>query len=227
MNSITRAAGFAAAFLLAVAGTAYGASSQTWDSAPITSSLVDHESASLQSGDLGLNPADGAGVAAQPAVDLQPAPAPIPEPSPAETGQDARRPLAELVGDYASAETGGSEHECLAGAVYFEAKGEPLQGQLSVAEVVLNRSHSGRFPASLCGVVKQRGQFSFVRGGHFPAIARGSAAWHKAVAIARIAMADMADGPAPRALFFHATRVSPGWHGLTRLATIGNHVFYR
>ena len=117
--------------------------------------------------------------------------------------------------------------ECLAGAVYFELKGEPLQGQLSVAEVILNRTRSGRFPSSICGVVKQRSQFSFVRGGRFPPIARSSAAWRKAVGIARVAMQDLADGPAPRALFFHATYVSPGWRGLTRVATVGNHIFYR
>jgi len=93
--------------------------------------------------------------------------------------------------------------------------------------VVLNRSRSGRFPSTICGVVTQRGQFSFIRAGRFPPIARATAAWRKAVAIARIAMDDMADGPAPRALFFHATRVSPGWRGLTRVATVGNHIFYR
>ena len=89
------------------------------------------------------------------------------------------------------------QHECLAGAVYFESKGEPLRGQLSVAEVILNRARSGRFPASVCGVVKQRGQFSFVRGGRIPAIARASLAWKRAVAIAHIAREDLADGPAP------------------------------
>jgi spore germination cell wall hydrolase CwlJ-like protein len=139
----------------------------------------------------------------------------------------APRSLAELVADLAGASTTGADHECLAGAVYFEAKGEPLRGQLGVAEVVLNRARSGRFASSVCGVVKQRGQFSFIRAGRFPPIARSTAAWRNAVAIARIAMDKMAEGPAPRALFFHATRVSPGWRGLTRIATIGNHVFYR
>ena len=52
-------------------------------------------------------------------------------------------------------ETGDAEQECLANAVYFEARGEPLRGQLAVAEVVMNRAASGRFPASLCGVVVQ------------------------------------------------------------------------
>ena len=98
---------------------------------------------------------------------------------------------------------------------------------LSVAEVVLNRARSGSFPASLCGVVKQRGQFSFVRGGRLPAVRRDSAAWRKAVAVAHITRAELAEGAAPKALFFHARRVAPGWSRATRVATIGNHVFYR
>ncbi|MEA3010969.1 MAG: hypothetical protein QOJ91_2661 [Sphingomonadales bacterium] len=137
-----------------------------------------------------------------------------------------RRTLAELVADHSGTQTADAQQECLAGAVYFEAKGEPLNGQLSVAEVILNRARSGRFPASACGVVKQPGQFSFIRGGRFPAIARTSPAWKRAVAIAHIAVQDLADSPAPRALFFHAKRVSPGWR-LTRVAAVGNHIFYR
>lgn len=229
MSPIVRAAGIAAASLLAVIGTAYAAPVEGWEAAPATTSFFDHASASLQGGELDLNPVDDGGVpvaATVPASD-QPEAATIPESAPAEAEPDVKRPLADLVGDLATAETSGGEHECLAGAVYFESKGESLQGQLSVAEVVLNRSRSGRFPSTICGVVKQRGQFSFIRAGGFPPIARASAAWRKAVAIARIAMDDMAHGPAPRALFFHATYVSPGWRGLTRVATIGNHVFYR
>lgn len=227
-----RAAGLAAASLLAVVGTAYAAPAQTWDSVSATSSFLDHASASLQGGDLGLNPLAEPVAQAAPEPVVEPvagheAPAPVAEPLSAEPEQPVRRPLAELVADHMTAETAGAEHECLAGAVYFESKGESLQGQLSVAEVVLNRSRSGRFPASICGVVTQRSQFSFIRGGRFPPIARSTAAWRKAVAIAHIAMRDLADGPAPRALFFHATRVSPGWRGLTRVATVGNHIFYR
>ena len=138
-----------------------------------------------------------------------------------------RRSLAELVADHGRTEADDAQHECLAVAVYFEAKGESLEGQLSVAEVVLNRAESGRFPASVCGVVKQPSQFSFVRGGRFPPIPRASAAWRKAVAIAHIAREELADGAAPTALFFHARYVSPGWRKLTRVATVGNHIFYR
>jgi hypothetical protein len=77
--------------------------------------------------------------------------------------------------------TSSREQECLAGAIYFEAKSESLEGQLAVADVIINRARSGRFPASLCGVVFQRSQFSFVRGGDFPPIARSSQDWREAV----------------------------------------------
>ena len=114
---------------------------------------------------------------------------------------------------------------CLAGAIYFEAKGEPLSGQLAVAEVIMNRAASGRFAKSVCAVVTQAGQFSFVRGGRIPAIAN-NANYRTAVAVAQVALRDQWDSPAPKALFFHARRVSPGWR-MTKVASIGNHVFYR
>jgi len=118
------------------------------------------------------------------------------------------------------------EMQCLAGTVYFESKGESLQGQLAVARVVLARVESSRFPDSICGVVFQRSQFSFVRGGKMPAIKTGSRHWRNAVAIAKIAMNDGWKSSVEGALFFHARYVSPGWR-LQRLATIDNHIFYR
>lgn len=118
-----------------------------------------------------------------------------------------------------------SELECLAGAVYFESKGEPLSGQLAVANVVINRTKSGRFPASICSVVKQPSQFSFVRGGRIPAVG-SNAQYRTATAIAKIALADSWDNPAPKALYFHARRVSPGWNR-ARVTMIGNHIFFR
>jgi spore germination cell wall hydrolase CwlJ-like protein len=118
-----------------------------------------------------------------------------------------------------------SELSCLAGAVYFESKGEPLSGQLAVANVIINRTTSGRFPTTICSVVRQPGQFSFVRGGRIPAVGP-NAQYRTAAAIAKIAMADGWDNPAPKALYFHARRVSPNW-GKARVALIGNHVFFR
>lgn len=119
-----------------------------------------------------------------------------------------------------------AELNCLAIGVYYESKGEPLAGQLAVADVILNRTTSGRFPASVCGVLTQRGQFSFVKGGRLPDVDTSRPAWKTAVAIARVATQDLWDSPAEGALFFHARRVSPKW-SRTRVASLGNHVFYR
>lgn len=114
---------------------------------------------------------------------------------------------------------------CLAGAIYFESKGESLAGQLAVAEVVLNRTESGRFPPDVCGVVTQRGQFSFVRNGAIPAIDAGNAAYRRAVAVAKVALADVWHEQVPDALYFNGTRAGHG--GSKRVAAIGNHAFYR
>jgi spore germination cell wall hydrolase CwlJ-like protein len=136
------------------------------------------------------------------------------------------RDLASLVSAHAADDTADSDEKCLAGAIYFEAKGESFEGQLAVAQVVLNRMNSGRFARSICGVVFQSGQFSFVRGGTIPAVRTNNKGWRDAVAISRIARAKLHPSNADDALFFHAKRVSPRWK-LTRVAAIGNHVFYR
>jgi N-acetylmuramoyl-L-alanine amidase len=134
--------------------------------------------------------------------------------------------LAEAVADQDMPADVDPELACLAGAIYFESKGEPLSGQLAVANVIMNRVESGRFPSTICGVVTQRGQFSFIRHGEIPAIDHGRKAYRTAMAVAQIAMSDDWKNPAPDALFFHATRVRPGW-GKAEVATIGHHIFYR
>ncbi|MGL6044241.1 MAG: cell wall hydrolase [Sandaracinobacteroides sp.] len=118
-----------------------------------------------------------------------------------------------------------AQMKCLATAVYFEAKGEPLDGQLAVAQVILNRVENGRFGRDICGVVKAPRQFSFVRGGQMPD-PRGMAQYVTAEAIALIAVSGSWAEIVPDATHFHATRVSPGWK-LRRVATVGQHVFYR
>ena len=154
------------------------------------------------------------------------APAPLVEEDPAPSVKPSSN-LAALVSQLRGVEAGNRELECLAGAVYFESKGEPLAGQLAVGHVIANRAHSnGRFPSSYCGVVFQRGQFSFVRGHGMPAIARGGLQWKNAVAIAKIVDQKLHASAIGSALFFHARRVSPSWH-MTRVATLGNHIFYR
>lgn len=112
---------------------------------------------------------------------------------------------------------------CLATAVYFEARGEPLEGQLAVAQAILNRVASGRYAGSACGVIHQAGQFSF-SSARAP---RNGNDWRVAQAIAAIAQDKGWQQVAPHATSFHATFVKPGWSGMTRVAQIGNHVFYR
>lgn len=116
--------------------------------------------------------------------------------------------------------------ECLAGAIYFEAKSESYAGRLAVGRVITARARSGRFPASYCGVVYQPSQFSFVHGRSLPAADRTSRAWQEAVKLALIADQGLWKSPVEGAMFFHAARVSPNW-GKARMARIDNHVFYR
>ena len=118
------------------------------------------------------------------------------------------------------------ELNCLAGAIYFEAKSESLAGQLAVGRVIVARSKSGRFPNSYCGVVYQPSQFSFVRGGGMPGVAKASRQWKNAVAVAQIAHTGTWRSPVEGALYFHAAYVSPGWR-LKRVGRVENHVFYR
>jgi spore germination cell wall hydrolase CwlJ-like protein len=144
--------------------------------------------------------------------------------------QQAAKPsgdLASMVAQLRAPEAGSHELECLATGVYFEAKSEPLAGQLAVGQVIANRAQSGgRFPSSYCGVLFQRGQFSFVHGGRLPSVPRANKQWQTAVAIAKIVDQGLKESSVGDALFFHARYVSPGWR-MKRIASIGNHVFFR
>lgn len=153
---------------------------------------------------------------------------PLPAPAPAVTELTEAGSLPELIGMIDTAVPMTEEMRCLAGAVYFEARGEPLAGQLAVAQVIINRSEDGRFPRTYCGVVAQPGQFSFMRGSRMPAIRTGSPAWERAVAVAQIAHKGLWESEAGEAVFFHAKYVRPSWsQRKTRLAQIDTHIFYR
>lgn len=125
-----------------------------------------------------------------------------------------------------ASDPGSRELECLAVGIYYESKSEPLAGQLAVGHVIASRAKSGRFASTYCGVLFQRSQFSFVRGNSYPAPARASRQWHNAVAVAKIVDQKLHGSAVPGALFFHAKRVSPRWR-LSRIGSVGNHVFYR
>jgi spore germination cell wall hydrolase CwlJ-like protein len=140
------------------------------------------------------------------------------------TADSRRHTLAALVSQMRD-EDGkiGRQLGCLANAVYFEARGEPLEGQLAVAQTIINRVESGRYASTICGVIAQRGQFGFGRA----KARRNGQDWETALAIARIASHDMWDDMAAGAMNFHANWVRPGWDRDDRITRIGNHIFYR
>jgi spore germination cell wall hydrolase CwlJ-like protein len=129
------------------------------------------------------------------------------------------------------APTGGADWECLREAIYHEARGESVQGQFAVAEVILNRVDHGSYGRGVCGVVNRAGSgscaFSYTCDGASDTL-RDPQARDRAGRIARL----MLDG-APRALtggatYFHTTGVRPSWsRQFDRTAQIGAHFFYR
>ena len=144
----------------------------------------------------------------------------------------APRPLTlgEMVSAYHASEALDDEQNCLATAVYHEARGETLEGQLAVARVIINRAASGRYPTTMCGVVKQPWQFSFVNphSGRMPGVDAASDSWRKAKAIAEIAVKNAAASVSTDVLWYHADYVAPSWgRRLTRANKIGAHIFYR
>jgi spore germination cell wall hydrolase CwlJ-like protein len=138
-------------------------------------------------------------------------------------------PLYALADRYGATATAlDQETNCLATAVYFEARGESLEGQLAVARVVMNRAASGKYPSTWCATIKQPAQFSFVRHGAFPAVDTGSDAWRKAEGIARLAAANIVPSVSTDVLWYHANYVAPSWGRRLNMAQrIGQHIFYR
>lgn len=137
-------------------------------------------------------------------------------------------PLYALVDKFATNAPLDEQTNCLATAIYFESRGESLEGQLAVAHVVMNRAASGRYPPTWCEVVKQPYQFSFVRHGEFPQADTNSEAWKKAEAVAELAAANVVPSISPDVLWYHANYVAPSWrHNLQEVRQIGAHIFYR
>jgi spore germination cell wall hydrolase CwlJ-like protein len=125
------------------------------------------------------------------------------------------------------------ERRCLATAIYFEARGEPVRGQIAVAQVILNRVRSPLFPQTICGVVyqgqMQKGcQFSFACDGRTD-IPRDNDQWALAQDISKQIMAGELWLPeVGYSTFYHANYVSPGWaHAMNKIDKIGRHIFYK
>ena len=135
-------------------------------------------------------------------------------------------------------EVANSERECLAQAIYHEARGESSAGQLAVANVIVNRARSSKFPSSLCGVVYQganngryRCQFTFACDGRDDAPGERQA-WARSVSLALDVYAEYATGEEigavpDSALFYHTTNVRPSWaYTYSQVAEVGSHIFY-
>ncbi|WP_374625936.1 cell wall hydrolase [Devosia sp.] len=130
------------------------------------------------------------------------------------------------------------ERLCLAQAIYHEARGEPREGQLAVANVIINRAMSKKYPSTICGVVFQNAdkgrykcQFTFACDGRSD-MGRERTAWNRSLQMADEAFYEFQRGDRPgvipdSALFYHTTAVAPRWsNSFRRVAAIGSHVFY-
>lgn len=128
---------------------------------------------------------------------------------------------------------------CLATAVYFEARGEPMVGQVAVASVIMNRVEDRRFPNDVCSVVKQgpvyrsgapvrhKCQFSFYCDGKSDKM-RDKAAKLRATRISELVLSRTIMDPTEGSTFYHANYVLPSWAATKRrVVQINKHVFYQ
>ncbi len=130
-----------------------------------------------------------------------------------------------------------TEFQCLAEAIYFEARGEPTAGQVAVAQVILNRVESPLYPDTICNVVYQnaemsnRCQFSFACDGKEEEMDDPDG-YADAVVAAKKAMACDSTcrenkGGVATSTFYHANYVEPDWSSkFQKTGTIGRHIFY-
>jgi spore germination cell wall hydrolase CwlJ-like protein len=134
-----------------------------------------------------------------------------------------------------TAEMRDKQLDCLAKNIYHEAKGEPFEGKVAVAQVTINRATSGQFPSDICKVVYQKNvvyekvlcQFSWYCEQATVAKPKNAAAYKECQIVARQVLLEEFRLPSlNKALYFHATHINPGWKK-EKVATIGNHVFYK
>lgn len=125
-----------------------------------------------------------------------------------------------------------AELMCLALAVYFEARSESLDGQAAVAQVVLNRVESSRYPGTICEVVTEGGarrnrcQFSYWCDGK-EEVPRNREAWRRAQVVAKLVSVGTLKPSVGKATHYHAVYANPYWRNqLTYVATVGHHLFY-
>ncbi len=113
--------------------------------------------------------------------------------------------------------------KCLTNALYHEARGEPVKGVVAVAHVILNRAKSQKFPSSVCAVVYQPKQFSFVGSLNI----RDEETYLVLDKIAKEVYDGNIPDPTDGAMWYHSKNVHPYWAKRGTGETIGNHIFYR
>ncbi len=121
---------------------------------------------------------------------------------------------------------------CMAKNLYYEAAMESHEGKLAVAQVTINRANNGNYPSDICGVVYQKTgttcQFSWTCEENKPQV-KNRYAWEECLYIARRALTESVlheELAKAKAMFYHATYVSPEWTNTKFIKKIGNHVFY-
>jgi spore germination cell wall hydrolase CwlJ-like protein len=225
----------------AVADAAFGGSRLYFDAAPMGAALAAVEPWAAGDAPVLVVPA-----VAVPAVVQLPLIAPAKPPAQADTqpgvtvagkGEvtgEGRRPMSPAEQLRLTAKSRVKAERCLANAVYFESRSEPVRGQIAVAQVVLNRAFSGYYPNDVCGVVYQGAnrhlscQFTFACDG-IPDVVTDAESWERAKRISRAAL----DGKLwlneiGKATHYHALYVNPYWvRSMRRLHRIGLHSFYR
>lgn len=134
-----------------------------------------------------------------------------------------------------TAEMRNKQLDCLTRNIYYEAKGEPFEGKVAVAQVTINRMESGLFPNDICKVVYQKNvvydkvlcQFSWYCEGPSRIPPKHAAAYKESEIVARQVLLEGFRLPSlTQALYFHAKHINPQWKR-EKVATIGGHVFYR
>ncbi len=153
---------------------------------------------------------------------------------PADTDDSLKLSKAEKKRQLAQRRIRQAEENCLARAVYFEARSESEMGQMAVAKVILNRTKDANYPKTICGVVYQGSQrrnscqFSFACDG-MPDDVKSPAAWAQSKRIAQKAIGGQLNmgGAMNQATNYHADYVKPRWaKSMRKLVKIGNHIFY-
>ena len=126
-----------------------------------------------------------------------------------------------------------SEMKCLAEAIYFEARGESIEGQYAVGEVIINRVLSDKFPNSVCGVISEGAnrlnacQFSYNCDGKLETI-NEKKIYGRILKLSKILLEPSARFLTGGATFYHSKFVSPSWSKkFLKTNEIGNHVFYK